>query len=49
VRASAELEREQVVSEVRRQAELEKSLAVEEAVMETKKHVWVSVCTCSIS
>ena len=38
VRAAADMEREQVVSEVRRQAEVEKEIAV----AETKKKKWVS-------
>ena len=41
MRAAADLEREKVIAEVRRQAEEEKNLAVEEATMETKKNVWV--------
>ena len=41
VRAAADLEREQVITEVRRQAETEKNLAVEVAIMDTKKNVWV--------
>ena len=41
MRAAADLEREQVIAEVRRQAEVEKTLAVEEATMDTKKNVWV--------
>ena len=43
VRAAADLEQERVITEVRRQAEEEKNLAVEEATMETKKNVWVRV------
>ena len=38
VRASAAMEREQVMTEVKRQAELEKEIAVQE----TKKKKWVS-------
>lgn len=41
VRAAANLEREQVIAEVRQQADVEKTLAVEEATMDTKKNVWV--------
>ena len=38
MRAAADMEREQVVSEVRRQAEVEKEIAI----AETKKKKWVS-------
>lgn len=41
VRTAADVEREQVIAEVRRQTETEKNLAVEEAIMDTKKNVWV--------
>ena len=41
MRAAADLEREKIITEVHRQAEEEKNLAVEEATMETKKNVWV--------
>ncbi|CAI8032310.1 Protein kinase C-binding protein 1 [Geodia barretti] len=40
VRAAADMEREQVVSEVRRQAEAEKEIAI----AETKKKKWCSYC-----
>ena len=39
VRTSAEMERQQVVSEVRRQVEAEK----ERAIQETKRKKWVNV------
>ena len=38
---SAILQQEQAVSELRQQLEEDKLLAIEEATMETKKHVWV--------
>lgn len=42
VRAAAELEREQVVSEVRRQVRQQAELEKELAIAETKKKKWVS-------
>lgn len=41
MQTAAALEREQVIAEVRQQAEAEKALAVEEAMMDAKKNVWV--------
>ena len=44
---SAILQQEQAVSELRQHLEEDKALAVEEAIMETKKHVWVRNGLCS--
>lgn len=45
MRAAAELEREQVVSEVRRQVRQQAELEKESAIAETKKKKWVSAGT----